>query len=187
MASALSHAVAALGIGSCFFCRRVPKRVWAAGAICSMIPDVDVVGLRFGIPYGDFWGHRGITHSLVFAALFTSAVMLICFRHGAPGITRLALSAYLFLATASHGILDAFTNGGLGVAFFSPFKNERYFFPWRPILVSPLTVGRFFSQRGYLVLKSEVLWIWLPAALIATVALALRATTRNSEDKSAPR
>src|SRR5882724_1392240 len=149
MASALSHAVAALGIGSCFYRHRVSKRVWVTGVLCSMIPDVDAVGFRFGIWYGDFWGHRGMTHSLVFAGLVTGAVMLICFRHGAPGITRLALSAYLFLATASHGVLDALTNGGLGVAFFSPFNNNRYFFPWRPILVSPISIGRFFSQRGY--------------------------------------
>ena len=137
MASVLSHAVAALGIGSCFYRHRVPKSVWVVGAICSMIPDLDVVGFRLGVRYGDFWGHRGMTHSLVFAGLITGAITLIWFRYGATGITRLALSAYLFLATASHGILDAFTNGGLGVAFFSPFNRDRYFFPWRPILVSP--------------------------------------------------
>ena len=27
--------------------------------------------------------------------------------------------------------------GGLGVAFFSPFSNARYFLPWRPIRVAP--------------------------------------------------
>jgi inner membrane protein len=44
---------------------------------------------------------------------------------------------FFFLLTASHGILDAFTNGGLVIALFSPFSNERYFFPWTPIEVSP--------------------------------------------------
>jgi inner membrane protein len=112
--------------------------------------------------------------------------MLICCRRGVPGITRLVLGAYLFLATASHGFLDALTNGGLGVAFFAPFNNNRYFFPWRPIQVSPISLGKFLSQRGYLVLKSELLWIWLPTALVATIALTMRATTTNREDKSAP-
>jgi len=151
-----------------------------------MIPDVDAVGFRFGIWYGDFWGHRGMTHSLVFAGLVTGAVMLICFRHGAPGITRLALSAYLFLATASHGVLDALTNGGLGVAFFSPFNNNRYFFPWRPIRVSPISLGRFFSQQGYLVLRTELFWIWLPSAVVATIVLTMRAAARNSENEAGP-
>jgi inner membrane protein len=77
---------------------------------------------------------------------------------------------YLFLATASHGFLDAMTDGGLGVAFFSPFDNHRYFFPWRPIRVSPIGIGRFFSPRGLDVLQSELLWIWLPAGLLALLA-----------------
>jgi inner membrane protein len=92
------------------------------------------------------------------------------FRRGAGEIGRLALFAYLFLATASHGVLDAMTNSGLGVAFFSPFDNSRYFLPWRPIRVSPIAVTRFFSARGYAILKSELIWIWVPAFLFATVA-----------------
>ncbi len=181
MASAFSHAVAALGLGTCFYRPAVSKRVWVAGAVCSVIPDLDVVGFRFGIPYGDFWGHRGFTHSLIFAALLTGAVMLVCFPRGAPGIGRLPLSAYLFLATASHGVLDAMTNGGLGVAFFSPFENTRYFLPWRPIRVSPISLGRFFSRQGYLVLKSELLWIWLPAGLFVLIVLGLRARATRDD------
>jgi len=168
MASALSHAVAALGIGACFYRRPgTPKRVWVVGVVCSMIPDFDVIGFRFGINYGDFWGHRGFTHSLLFAALLASAVTLAVFRHASSSLDRLRIWIYLFLATASHGFLDAMTDGGLGVAFFSPFDNHRYFLPWRPLHVSPIGAGRFFTYRGLEVLQSELLWIWLPAALLA--------------------
>src|SRR5205823_15125962 len=118
MASAISHAVAALSIGTCFYRPQIPKRVWVAGIVCSVLPDLDVIGFRFGIRYGDFWGHRGFTHSLVFAALLAGAVAVGMLRRGASGIRRFPLFAYLFLATASHGVLDAMTNGGLGVAFF---------------------------------------------------------------------
>ena len=93
-----------------------------------MIPDLDVIGFRFGIHYGDFWGHRGFTHSLVFAAILAGLVMLLLPRTK-TGIQRSYLFVYLFLATAGHGLLDAITNGGLGVAFFSPFNNQRYFLP----------------------------------------------------------
>jgi inner membrane protein len=62
------------------------------------------------------------------------------------------------------------TDGGLGVAFFSPFDNHRYFLPWTPIRVSPIGLGRFFSPRGLEVLQSELLWIWLPAAVLAIAA-----------------
>lgn len=185
MASPFSHAVAALSIGTCFYRPQIPKRVWVAGVLCSVIPDLDVIGFRFGVHYGDFWGHRGFTHSLVFAALLSGAVVLILSRRGRAGIGRFALFGYLFLATASHGVLDAMTNGGLGVAFFSPFKNARYFLPWRPILVSPISIRRFFGEHGYgvfggrwyAVLQSELLWIWAPALLFAGLVLAFKRTT----------
>ena len=173
MASAISHAVAALSIGTCFY-RRAPVRVWVAGVVCSIVPDIDVVGFRYGVPYHDFWGHRGFTHSLVFAALFSGLVLLVLSREKLAEISPQYLALYLFLATASHGLLDAMTNGGLGVAFFSPFNNNRYFLPWRPIAVSPLSIGRLFSQRGYAILQNEMLWIWLPAALLVVVALTVR-------------
>jgi len=174
VASAFSHAVAALGIGACFYERRVPKRVWLIGAACSVIPDLDVVGFRFGIRYGDFLGHRGFTHSLVFAALLASAIVATGFRRGVPGMSQFSIWLYCFLATSSHGLLDAMTDGGLGVAFFAPFNNHRYFLPWRPIRVSPIAVGRFFTDRGFVVLKSELIWVWLPAGVLTIVALALR-------------
>src|SRR6266478_6613948 len=59
VASLISHAVAALGIGTIFARPPVLKRVWIVGVVCAMLPDIDVVGFRLGIRYGDFWGHRG--------------------------------------------------------------------------------------------------------------------------------
>lgn len=173
MASVISHAVAALGIGACFYRQGMPKSVLIAGALCSVIPDLDVIGFRFGIPYGDFWGHRGFTHSILFGALLATAVLL-AFPRPLPVIGRLSLWTFFFLATASHGLFDAMTDGGLGVAFFSPFDNHRYFFPWTPIRVSPIGITRFFSARGFLVLQTELLWIWIPAAFLAVCAWILR-------------
>jgi inner membrane protein len=172
--SIFSHAVAAIGIGACFYRPGTPNRVWVAGAVCSVVPDLDVIGFRFGIRYGDFWGHRGFTHSLLFAALLASAAVFIRFRRGVPPLSRFSLWIYFFLATASHGFLDAMTDGGLGVAFFSPFDNQRYFLPWTPIRVSPIGVARFFSSRGLEVLGSEFLWIWLPAVVLAIAAWIFR-------------
>lgn len=148
--------------------------MWVAGAVCAVIPDFDVIGFRFGVHYGDFWGHRGFTHSLLFAALLSGLTVLFAFRHGVTGLDRFGLWGYFFLATASHGFLDALTDGGLGVAFFSPFNNTRYFLPWRPIRVSPIGVARFFTHRGFEVIKSELLWIWLPTLFLCALALLLR-------------
>src|ERR1019366_3863980 len=45
----------------------------------------------------------------------------------------------------THPLLDALTDGGSGVMLLFPFSEDRLFFPWRPIHVSPLGVLRFFS------------------------------------------
>jgi inner membrane protein len=174
MASVFSHATAAFGIGAYFYRPGTPKRVWVTGALCSVIPDLDVIGFRFGVHYGDFWGHRGFTHSLLFAAFLSSLVMLLVFRQPFLGLGRFALWVYFFLATASHGFLDSMTDGGLGVAFFSPFNTTRYFLPWTPIRVSPIGFTRFFSYRGLAVIQSELLWIWLPSALLLLSAFLIR-------------
>lgn len=170
MASAISHAVAALAIGACFYRPGMPRKVWVLGVACSVLPDFDVVGFRFGIHYEDLLGHRGFTHSIVFAALLAATVVALMFREGLPQPGRRALFAYFFLATASHGFLDAMTDGGLGVGFFSPFSNARYFLPWQRIHVSPIGLSRFFTARAWTVLRSEIIWIWVPAAVLALTA-----------------
>jgi len=182
MASSISHAVAALGLGAAFWKPRMARWVWIAGALCAMSPDVDVLGFPFGVRYGDFWGHRGFTHSLLIAAVLASIVALALARTSSLGIGRWPLFAYLFIATASHGVLDAMTNGGLGVAFFSPFDNNRYFLPWRPIRVSPVGVSRFFSPRGLSVLQNEFLWIWIPSIVFAILVLAVKRGMKPKPD-----
>jgi inner membrane protein len=82
--------------------------------------------------------------------------------------------AFFFLLSASHGILDAFTNGGLGIALLSPFDPTRYFFPWTPIMVSPIGLKAFFSKWGLMVMKSEFLWVWLPSFFIVVVSTVIR-------------
>jgi len=66
------------------------------------------------------------------------------------------------------------TNGGLGVAFFAPFSDTRYFLPWQPIVVSPISIGELFNRRGLRVMWSELGWVWLPASLIFLVGLAIQ-------------
>jgi inner membrane protein len=172
MPSAFSHAVAALAVGTAFFGRRAPARVWTLGAVCAVLPDADVIGFKFGVHYGDLLGHRGLTHSLAFAAVLAGLVLPLARGREGPSATR--LWTFLFLATASHGFLDAFTNGGLGVAFFSPFDPTRYFFPFRPIVVSPISPGRFLSGRGLEVMRSELIWVWGPSLGLAAVSGAVR-------------
>jgi len=173
MASAFSHAIVALAVGKAFQNKELRWRELFLGALCSVVPDLDVIGFHFGIQYGDVWGHRGLTHSVVFAALLAGSLVALWYR-GKPAVALTGLFLYFFICTASHGMLDAMTNGGLGVAFFSPFDTTRYFFPLRPVLVSPIGIGEFFSEYGVRVMVSEAAWIWLPSCVAFAVLRAVR-------------
>ena len=74
-----------------------------------------------------------------------------------------------FLSTLSHALLDALTNGGLGVCLYCPFNVDRFFFDFRPIQVSPIG-KRFFSEAGLRVLQSEFVWIWIPSIIFFGVS-----------------
>lgn len=135
-----------------------------------MLPDLDVLAFQFGIPYGDFWGHRGFFHSIFFSVvvgLFVATVFLK--REGLISRSWLFYSLYFTAVTSAHCILDAFTNGGLGIALLSPFNNERYFFWATPISVSPLSIKAFLGSKGVAILKNEIVWVWLPAIFIALI------------------
>ena len=119
-----------------------------------------------GIPYAHFFGHRGFTHSLTFALILAS-VNAAAIAIGKSSRFSWPILIYLFLCTASHGILDAMTSGGIGVALFAPFSDQRVFFSWRPIEVSPLSITQFMSLRGTRVLKNELLWVILPSLGLA--------------------
>jgi inner membrane protein len=106
-------------------------------------------------------GHRGFTHSMLFAILWALILMFTLGRK-----SKLIWFSVIFLSTVSHGVLDAMTSGGKGVGFLIPFNNNRFFFPFREIKVSPLGVSKFFSEWGLQVIFSEIKYILLPCLLI---------------------
>ena len=176
MPTIISHAAVPIALGIGLGEKRIPRGLLVAGIAVSMLPDADVMLFRFGANYNDVWSHRGFTHSLGFALLVALA--------GAALLRKVALPlvsfAFLFIAMASHGLLDMLTSGGHGVAILWPLTADRYFFDWRPIQVAPIVGPNFFDRftdRAAALLRTEVLWIWLPALI---VAIALRAA-RNGK------
>ena len=135
-------------------------RIAIASMALSALPDADA--LFFGaIPYSHPFGHRGFTHSLFFAALIGLLTAVLFSKAGwAPAHSFLPLAILFPVATASHGFFDAMTDGGLGVAFFAPFSNNRYFFPWRPIPVAPLSLEGLMNPRGVRVIRVEAELFW---------------------------
>jgi inner membrane protein len=133
--------------GVTFGQRDAPNHFWFLSFISSIIPDLDSIALSFGIPYSHFLGHRGFFHSPFFGLLL-GLFSVSVFLRGVGLFSRgwLSYLIFFFLITASHGLLDALTNGGLEVALLSPFDQTRYFLPWKPIMVSPMGVAPFLSR-----------------------------------------
>lgn len=174
MPTILSHPAVPLAIGLALGPGLVSRRLLVAGLLASIVPDLDVVAFRLGIEYAHQFGHRGASHSLAFALVLGLLAAL-----AAPWLRakRWVAMAFVSVACASHPLLDMLTSGGLGAALWWPFSEQRLFFPERPIRVSPLTLEQLLGPRGFTVISSEILWIWLPclAATLATYRLRRKA------------
>ncbi|MCD7985332.1 MAG: metal-dependent hydrolase, partial [Desulfovibrio sp.] len=145
MPTVFSHPAPVLALAAALGPRVVPPRLLLFGVFCAVLPDLDVIGFKLGIRYADLLGHRGFSHSLLFALLLglLGAALAPWLRCSRPAACGVALAG-----AASHILLDAMTNGGLGVAALWPFDTDRYFLDWRPIRVSPLNLHVFFGRKG---------------------------------------
>jgi inner membrane protein len=193
MASAFTHAFIGASLLAVAPRRTRPVLLASALAIVAVIPDLDVLAFGFGIPYEAPLGHRGFTHSLTFAAMLALLA--------APALARLAgvpppfplpprsrhsrltqqlwLGGLLFSAIASHGMLDAMTDAGLGIGFFIPLDETRYFLSWRPLRTSPIHPAAFFGSQGVAILANEIRYVWLPVAVVLTASWVLRRGERR--------
>ena len=186
MASAYTHLFAAVCVGVAITPGKIHPRLLVVGVVGSLIPDADVIGFEVGVPYEHLFGHRGITHSLLFAVLFSLSMTLLLFRDARWAKIRGRIAVYLFLITASHGLFDAMTDGGLGIALFAPIDNTRYFLPIRAVHVSPIGPSALVSPRLVSILLSEIIWIWLPCvALAAATYLGFSWVDRRSVQRAA--
>lgn len=175
MPSVFSHPAVPAAIALALGEKRIPRPLWQAGMVASVIPDFDCAAFWFGIPYESQFGHRGFTHSFFFAAAFAALWAWRNMEFTVNGVTEKRWKVFLFIfaCTASHPLFDALTDGGEGVALFWPLSTERIFFPWHVIPVSPIG-GGFLSARGLHVFTTELLVLWLPCLLIGMAGFAAR-------------
>lgn len=163
MASIFGHSVVGYTLTK-IIDNKYTKWLLLVAIFSTILPDFDVIGFKMGIPYVSPLGHRGFTHSILFAILWAFIIMFTIGKQN----KRLWFWV-IFLSTVSHGILDAMTTGGMGVGFFIPFDNDRFFFPFRVIKVSPLGIKKFFSEWGIEVILSEFKFIFIPCFIILVV------------------
>jgi inner membrane protein len=138
--------------------------------IVAVVPDLDVIAFSLGIPYAHPLGHRGFSHSFLFAGALSFLVCLALF-HEQFRFTKewWWLVAITFLAAASHALLDAATDAGKGIGLFIPLSNERIFFEFRPIRTATVNPLTFFQKRSLAILWSEIVWVWLPLLSLSVV------------------
>lgn len=87
MPSAFAHIFVAGALGKTSAPENMSTRFWLFTAVCTLLPDVDIIGFYFGIKYGDVFGHRGFFHSLTFALLASLIVVFFVFR-SVPRFTK---------------------------------------------------------------------------------------------------
>ena len=163
MASAFGHSIVGFTLTKVIDSKNT-KWLLLAAIFSTILPDFDVIAFKLGIAYEHPLGHRGFTHSILFSIIWALLLMFIFGKKN-----KLIWFLVIFLSTLSHGILDAMTSGGKGIGFFIPFNNERFFFPFRGIKVSPIGISEFFSTWGLKVFFSEIKFIILPCFIILGV------------------
>lgn len=156
--ASFGHVAIGLAAGRLFVAEPATTRALARAMLgfsaLSLLPDADVIAFALGVPYGAPFGHRGASHSLV-AALSCGLVAWWAASRARSSSPPLRLGIFVALVVATHGLLDAMTDGGRGVALLFPFSAERLFLPWRPIPVAPIG-ARLLSPRGLSVLAFEL-------------------------------
>jgi len=173
MASVFGHSIVGVTLVK-LFASKHNKLLLLFAVISTLLPDIDVIAFNFSIPYSHPLGHHGFTHSILFAFIWA---LLLMYFHGKKD--RLTWFSVIFFSTISHGVLDAMTSGGKGVGFLIPFNNERFFFPFRDIKVSPIGIKKFFSEWGLQVIISEIKYILIPCLLILLVRLVFQKSKKS--------
>jgi len=173
--SLVSHGVVGLAAGVAISAHHPQSSLVFLCVIASVFPDIDGISFALGIPYGSLFGHRGFLHSIFFAFILSAFIV----HFGFSNIRIFSYSwffwqAIFFSISLSHVILDGMTEGGMGVAYFSPFSKKRYLLPWKPIIACPLRIEDFFSEWGKITAKTEFLWVWIPSFILIFISLWLK-------------
>lgn len=179
MATLYTHAVVGLTLGKAFTPRKLPWLFWGLAILLPILPDAD--GFSPAV-YGNTWGHRGFTHSLLFALFVAAIAAGATFRYFRVNFWDLL--GFFFVVTASHGILDALTNGGYGIPFFWPLSERRYG-PVGPIQVSDIGF-EWPDPRVSRSIRTELLWVWLPAGLVVGTIACYRRWRKKRDGVVAP-
>jgi inner membrane protein len=172
MPTLISHAIISIPINLGIINKNHTWRILILSLLFSFLPDLEGVGFYLGIPYNSIFGHRGFSHSLFF--IFIAAIVFVYLSSPKINLKSkvfFVIFVNFFIIGVVHILLDSMTNGGLGVALFSPFSNYRFFMPWRPIEVSAILPQYFFRLNGLAVIKFELIYFIIPSMILSSFIL----------------
>jgi len=156
----ITHIALGACIGELVAGKRIGKKALIAGAVAQNIPDIDVISALWMDPSSSVLAHRGLTHSFLFAIVFSVvSAWLINRRWGERSGFRFWFR-FLSLQLFVHIILDTFNAYGTG--WFEPFSDHRFsfhgLFVMDPFFLLPIGVAAILliiwkptqTKRGYL-------------------------------------
>lgn len=123
----LTHTVLGACIGEVVLGKKLGKKAMLLGALANNFPDIDVVANLWTRPAGSLLTHRGITHSLLAAVIFS--LLLAWFFTKKSKHKDVSFNEWLVLFGVNifvHLLIDAFTSYGTG--WFEPFSHFRVSF-----------------------------------------------------------
>jgi len=176
MPTIVTHAAVPLCLGLGLGSQIIPPRLLLVGVAIAMLPDVDVLAFKLGVAYGHVFGHRGFTHSLLFAFALPTLAMLF---HRQLKASVATVWSFLLVSLLSHSMLDSLTTGGKGVGWLWPWRDERFFAPWQVIRVAPFKLEAYLTARGEAVILSGLYWVWLPGVALMLVLIGWRILGRG--------
>lgn len=177
--AALGAAVAEAGLG-----RQLGNKAILWGAALGTLPDLDVIAFPFLDTIQRLEWHRGISHSLLFAALAAPILALLPARlhRDKAGLLRASLTVFLILAT--HSLIDVFTVYGTMV--LAPFSDARIafgnLFIIDPLFTAPLLLGLLIAlpcRRTSGIRRAANRWSLILASLVAVWSLAAKAVAHH--------
>lgn len=161
MSTFVGHALAATVAVSTSRGAIPPRRygfVTALAIVAALLPDVDV----FLVTAAGVVAHRGVTHSLLFAAISAAALTAVARALVKMATARLFLM--MFLACASHLLLDFLMGAGPPIRPLAPFDDRGFLAPVRLLPIAYYAT----TADGY---RSVAFWVGNGIAAALEVAI----------------
>jgi inner membrane protein len=151
----LTHTVIGACVGDAIAGKKLGKKAMLWGAIANNFPDIDVVNSLWMHQPDTFLAHRGLTHSILFALLFTPLLAWGLKKFYSKKHSFTFKEAVLLIGSGFflHLTLDALTVYGTG--WFEPFSHYRVSLNTLFIIDPLFSIPFLIAAIALLILKSK--------------------------------